>query len=48
MYSFCTCCNTLESSMLASVYMPVDVCGGQTDEDFEFVCGYSNALIVVT
>jgi Endonuclease-reverse transcriptase len=31
--------------LLASVYMPVDVCGGQTDEDFEFVCGCLNALI---
>ena len=31
--------------LLASVYMPADVCGGQTDEDFEFVCGCLNALI---
>jgi len=31
--------------LLASVYMPVDVCEGQTDEDFEFVCGCLNALI---
>ena len=28
----------LVTILLASVYMPVDVCGGQTDEDFEFVC----------
>lgn len=35
----------LVTLLLASVYMPVDVCGGQTDEDFEFVCGCLNALI---
>jgi len=37
---------SLFTILLASIYMPVDVCGGQTDEDFEFVCGYLKALIV--
>ena len=31
--------------LLASVYMPTDT-GAATDEDFEFVCGCINALIV--
>jgi exonuclease III len=32
--------------VIASIYMPVDVCAGQTDEDFEFVCGYLDALVL--
>jgi len=31
---------SLVTILLASVYMPVNVCGGQIDEDFEFVCGF--------
>ena len=37
--------NLLNSILLAYVYMPVDS-GCNSDEDFEFVCGCINALIV--
>ena len=36
---------SLTTILLVSVYMPVDVGVGQTDEDFEFVSGCLNALI---
>lgn len=37
--------NVATTVLLASVYMPTDT-GAATDEDFEFVCGCINALIV--
>jgi hypothetical protein len=35
----------LSPTLLASVYMPVDVPADKSDEDFEFVCGCLNAII---
>ena len=32
--------------IIASIYMPVNVYAGQTDEDFEFVCGFLDALVL--
>jgi len=37
--------NIFTSLLLASVYMPVNIISGQSDEDFEFICGALRFII---
>jgi len=39
--------NVLTSLLLASVNMPVNIINGQSDVDFEFICGALGSIVAI-